>query len=220
MRSGIVTKIIACCKLSRSRRFTLILFFGNSAITIFLYLRFYFNNTYAHICNQNDSDIIPFHSTASRDDCSGQIDDGHNWQYRNGIDGTWHCWSNASPGRASSQTSAYLLKICHCFWSLLFDYQEWNLNWLNQKPVDYLGVIVYLARRSELDKLNMSLLSLRQYLRNPRPIVIFHEGDLNDVTTQSALARTLGSQTPLGFEHIRLPYRVRAYLLNRQNNVQ
>ena len=83
------------------------------------------------------------------------------------------------------------------------------MKWFNQEPVDYLGVIIYLARRSELHKLNMSLLSLRQYLRKPRPIVIFHEDDLNDVTIQSALAKTLGSHTPLGFEHIRFPYRVR-----------
>ncbi|CAF1192629.1 unnamed protein product [Rotaria sordida] len=81
----------------------------------------------------------------------------------------------------------------------------WNVKWFNQAPVDYLGVIVYLARRSELYKLNMSLLSLRRYLRKPRPVVIFHDDDLNDIGIQLALAKTLRSDIPLGFEHIRFP---------------
>jgi hypothetical protein len=85
------------------------------------------------------------------------------------------------------------------------------VKWLNQTPVNYLGVIVYLAQRSELHKLNMSLLSLRQYLRKSRPVVIFHEDDLNDANIQLSLANTLGSDIPLGFEHIRFPTRVRAF---------
>jgi hypothetical protein len=85
------------------------------------------------------------------------------------------------------------------------------VKWYNQAPANYLGVIIYLARRNELHKLNMSLLSLRRYLPKPRPIVIFHEDDLNDTNIQFSLANTLGSSIPLGFEHIRFPNRVRAF---------
>jgi hypothetical protein len=82
------------------------------------------------------------------------------------------------------------------------------VKWFNQEPVDYLGVIVYLAYRRELHILNQSLLLLRQHLPKPRPVVIFHENDLDDINIQLDLAKTLGSNVPLGFEHIRFPTQV------------
>jgi hypothetical protein len=85
------------------------------------------------------------------------------------------------------------------------------VKWFNQAPANYLGVIIYLVQRSELHKLNMSLLSLRRYLRKSRPVVIFHEDDLNDINIQTSLASTLGSNISLGFEHIRFPTRVRVF---------
>ncbi|CAF3308825.1 unnamed protein product [Rotaria socialis] len=82
------------------------------------------------------------------------------------------------------------------------------MKWYNREPENSLGVIVYLTTVGQLSQLNASLLSLRQYLFRPRPVVVFHEGDLNDVNIQLALANTLGSNVPLGFEHIRFPTKV------------
>ena len=49
----------------------------------------------------------------------------------------------------------------------------------------------------------MSLAQLSRLLsNNPRPVVIFHEGDLSRNDTQHSLARILGSRTPLAFESI------------------
>ncbi|CAF3619706.1 unnamed protein product, partial [Rotaria socialis] len=79
------------------------------------------------------------------------------------------------------------------------------MKWYNQEPENSLGGIVYLTTIGQLSQLNASLLSLRQYLFKPRPVVVFHEGDLNDVNIQLALANTLGSNVPLGFKHIRFP---------------
>jgi hypothetical protein len=59
----------------------------------------------------------------------------------------------------------------------------------------------------------MSLLSLRQYLFKPRPVVIFHEGDLEQSNIQLALANTLAPDIPLGFEHIRFPTQVNVVVL-------
>jgi hypothetical protein len=88
------------------------------------------------------------------------------------------------------------------------DRTVWKVKWFNRAPENSLGVILYLTERSQLTDLNISLLSLRQYLFKPRPVVIFHEGDFDDVNIQLALASTLGSNIPLGFEHIRFPTKV------------
>ncbi|CAF4649539.1 unnamed protein product, partial [Rotaria sp. Silwood2] len=81
----------------------------------------------------------------------------------------------------------------------------WKVKWYNRAPENSLGVIIYLTEIGQLSHLNISLLSLRRYLFKPRPIVIFHEGDFDDVNIQLALASILGSNMPLGFEHIRFP---------------
>jgi hypothetical protein len=95
----------------------------------------------------------------------------------------------------------------------LADASRWKVKWFNRAPVNYLGVIVYLSQGTELSDLNMSLLSLRQYLFKPRPVVIFHEGDLEQNNIQLALANTLAPDIPLGFERIRFPTRVNDVVL-------
>lgn len=74
-------------------------------------------------------------------------------------------------------------------------------------------MIVYLASVKDMLNLTVSLLSLRQNLFKPRPVVIFHEGDFNDEKIQLALANTLGSNISLGFEQIRFPTKVSKDLL-------
>ncbi|CAF4169562.1 unnamed protein product [Rotaria magnacalcarata] len=82
------------------------------------------------------------------------------------------------------------------------------MKWYNREPENSLGVIVYLTTVGQLSQLNASLLSLRQFLFKPRPVVVFHEGDFNDVNVQLALANTLGSNALLAFEHIRFPTKI------------
>jgi hypothetical protein len=113
------------------------------------------------------------------------IDRQDEWQYQNSITGEWFYWRSIYKKQNSSI--------------------EWRVKWLNVAPTSSLGVIVYLTTRNELDSLNKSLLQLSRLLvNNPRPVVIFHEGDFSDNDTQLSLAQTLGSRTPLGFERIRV----------------
>ncbi|UJR20755.1 hypothetical protein I4U23_023873 [Adineta vaga] len=114
------------------------------------------------------------------------IDRYDEWQYQNSITGQWYPWH------------------------ITYDYQEtdvkWNVKWFNTEPVSYLGVIVYLAIHSEMKELRLSLTQLSRLLvNNPRPVVIFHQGDFNDNITQNSLAQALGPNTPLGFEQINFP---------------
>ncbi len=105
------------------------------------------------------------------------------WKYQNSITGEWYYWRTIYKKEKNDT--------------------EWRVKWLNIAPTSSLGVIVYLTTRNELDSLNKSLLQLSRLLsNNPRPVVIFHEGDLSDDDTQKSLAQTLGSRTPLGFERI------------------
>ncbi|CAF4752983.1 unnamed protein product, partial [Rotaria sp. Silwood1] len=68
----------------------------------------------------------------------------------------------------------------------------------------YLGVIVYLTTTNELNPLKTSLTQLSRLLsNNPRPVVIFHEGDFDADDIQKSLSNILGNHTPLGFERIR-----------------
>ncbi|CAF5210302.1 unnamed protein product [Rotaria magnacalcarata] len=99
--------------------------------------------------------------------------------------------------------------VYHFFF--ISDVAAWKMKWLNQEPKNTLGVIVYLTSVRELPQLNISLLSLRQNLFKPRPIVIFHEGDFNNVNVQLALATTLGTNIPISFEHIRFPTKVNTF---------
>ncbi|CAF3396955.1 unnamed protein product [Rotaria socialis] len=111
------------------------------------------------------------------------IDRQNDWKYQNSITGTWYRW-----GTTDEKQNHHI---------------EWRVNWLNVAPVSYLGVIVYLTTRDELNSLHTSLAQLSHLLsNNPRPVVIFHEGDFNDTNIQKSLAKTLGDRTPLGFECI------------------
>ncbi|CAF5189197.1 unnamed protein product, partial [Rotaria magnacalcarata] len=111
------------------------------------------------------------------------IDRQNDWKYQNSITGTWYRWKTTDEKQN--------------------DHIEWRVNWLNVAPTSYLGVIVYLTTRDELNSLHTSLAQLSHLLsNNPRPVVIFHEGDLNDTYIQKSLAKTLGDRTPLGFECI------------------
>ena len=113
----------------------------------------------------------------------------------------------------SGMTQLRLKDVCfrielHSFkiaFVFLSDRLVWTVKWFNCQPNDTLCVIIYLMKRDELSDLNISLVSLRQYLFKPRPIVIFHEGDLDDADTQNSLAKILGPNIPLGFEQIRFP---------------
>ena len=105
------------------------------------------------------------------------------WQYQNSITSQWYNWTIASKKQDNQM--------------------KWPVKWLNVAPTSYLGVIVYLARNGELDSLKTSLFQLSLLLsNNPRPVVIFHEGDLSTNDTQQTLARALGTRAPLAFERI------------------
>ena len=93
------------CKSPRLHRFIFILVFSNIGIIFFLHFCFYFNDIHTYVCNASDSNVTRFHTTMHKDDCSGQIDDGGQWQYKNGIHGTWHCWSNPNSVPTSNHTS-------------------------------------------------------------------------------------------------------------------
>jgi alpha 1,2-mannosyltransferase len=113
------------------------------------------------------------------------IDRQDEWRYQNSITGEWFHWRTVYKKQSNNAS-------------------EWRVNWLNVAPTSYLGVIVYLTKLNELNSLNMSLAQLSRLLsNNPRPVVIFHEGDLSRNDTQHSLARTLGSRTPLAFERIK-----------------
>ncbi|CAF4556630.1 unnamed protein product [Rotaria sp. Silwood2] len=106
------------------------------------------------------------------------------WQYQNSITGEWYHWRTTSNKQNNSV--------------------EWRIKWLNIAPTSYLGVIVYLTTTGELNPLNTSLTQLSRLLsNNPRPVVIFHEGDFDADDLQKSLAKTLGDRNPLGFERIR-----------------
>ncbi|CAF2814702.1 unnamed protein product [Rotaria sp. Silwood2] len=112
------------------------------------------------------------------------VDRQDEWQYQNSITGQWYHWRTVYK-RPDNQP-------------------EWRVNWLNVAPKSYLGVIVYLATYGELKSLQMSLAQLsRLLLNNPRPVAIFHEGDLSANHIQQLLAQTLGNHTPLAFECIK-----------------
>ena len=117
------------------------------------------------------------------------IDRPDEWRYQNSITGEWFHWQTVYKKQSNNPS-------------------EWRVNWLNVAPTSYLGVIVYLAKFDELDSLNISLAQLSRLLsNNPRPVVIFHEGDLSNNDTQHSLARILGSRTPLAFERIKFSNR-------------
>ncbi|CAF0984586.1 unnamed protein product [Rotaria sp. Silwood1] len=106
------------------------------------------------------------------------------WQYQNSITGQWYHW-----------TTTYNKQN---------KYVEWRVKWLNVAPTSYLGVIVYLTTTNELNPLKTSLTQLSRLLsNNPRPVVIFHEGDFDADDIQKSLSNILGNHTPLGFERIR-----------------
>ena len=117
------------------------------------------------------------------------------WKYQNSLTGQWYHWRIP--------------------YSNQHNYTQWTLKWLNTPPSSSLGVIVYLTTRHEFALLNQSLLQLSRLLvNNPRPIVIFHEGDFAENDIQQSLANTLGSRTPLGFERIQFvntPYQQRRF---------
>jgi alpha 1,2-mannosyltransferase len=130
----------------------------------------------------------------------GIIDRQDEWKYQNSITGEWYYWRTIY-NKQNNDT-------------------EWRVKWLNVVPTSSLGVIVYLTTRNELDSLNKSLLQLSRLLSNhPRPVVIFHEGDLGDNDTQKALAQTLGSRTPLAFERIQFFNNTKGpWLVHRQSS--
>ncbi|CAF1153578.1 unnamed protein product [Rotaria sordida] len=112
------------------------------------------------------------------------VDRQDEWEYQNSITGQWYHWRTVYK-RQNNPT-------------------EWRVNWLNVAPKSYLGVIVYLAPYGEFKSLQTSLAQLSHLLsNNPRPIAIFHEGDLSDNNIQQSLAQTLGNHTPLTFERIK-----------------
>ncbi|CAF1404179.1 unnamed protein product [Adineta steineri] len=105
------------------------------------------------------------------------------WRYQNTITGQWHHWQTLHKNHTNTL--------------------KWPVNWLNLSPPSYLGVIVYLTKKDEIDSLRISLAQLSFLLsNNPRPVVIFHEGDFDNNQTQQSLAQILGSRTPLAFERI------------------
>ncbi len=111
------------------------------------------------------------------------IDRQDEWRYQNSITGEWYNWRTVHK-KHNTDT-------------------KWRVKWLNIVPTSSLGVIVYLTRRHELDSLNQSLIQLSRLLsNNPRPVVIFHEGDFSDNDIQQSIAQILGSRTPLAFERI------------------
>jgi hypothetical protein len=111
------------------------------------------------------------------------VDRRDEWRYQNSITGEWYHWRIGYKKQNENPT--------------------WRVRWLNSVPSSSLGVIVYLAIRNELESLNVSLTQLSRVLSiNPRPVVIFHEGDFGDDDTQQSLARILGPRTPLAFERL------------------
>ena len=111
------------------------------------------------------------------------VDRQDEWKYQNSITGQWYNWKIP-------------LKKQH-------NNTEWTVKWLNTPPTSSLGVIVYLTTRGELASLNQSFMQLSRLLvNNPRPVVVFHEGDFDDNDVQQFLAPALGSRTPLAFERI------------------
>ncbi|CAF4191825.1 unnamed protein product, partial [Adineta steineri] len=105
------------------------------------------------------------------------------WRYQNSVTGQWYHWQTLHKNPS--------------------DTPEWPVNWLNLSPPSYLGVIVYLTTTNEINSLRISLTQLSLLLsNNPRPVVIFHEGDFDNNQTQQSLAQILGSRTPLAFERI------------------
>ena len=106
------------------------------------------------------------------------------WEYQNSLTGQWYTWKTVHERRYTND--------------------KWTVQWLNTSPISSLGVIVYLTTKSQLHSLKISLSQLaRLLINNPRPIVIFHEGDFNDDNTQHLLANIVGSKMPLAFEHVR-----------------
>jgi alpha 1,2-mannosyltransferase len=111
------------------------------------------------------------------------IDRQDEWQYQNSITGEWHHWGTVDKNQSIDA--------------------EWPIYWLNVPPTSYLGVIVYLTRRTETDSLRRSFTQLSRLLsNNPRPVAVFHEGDLDNSDIQRSLAQTLDSRTPLAFQRI------------------
>jgi hypothetical protein len=111
------------------------------------------------------------------------IDRQDEWRYQNTITGQWYHWRTIYKKQDTDV--------------------EWRVHWLNVAPTSYLGVIVYLTTHNEIEALRTSLTQLSRLLSNhPRPVVIFHEGDLSNNDTQQSLAQTLGSRTPLAFERV------------------
>ncbi|CAF4141454.1 unnamed protein product, partial [Adineta steineri] len=126
--------------------------------------------------------ILPNHSLSSDLD-NETINNQDPWRYQNTITGQWYHWQTYN--KISSNT------------------HKWPVNWLNLSPTSYLGVIVYLTKKDEVNSLRLSLTQLSLLLsNNPRPVVIFHEGDFDNNQTQQSLAQILGSRTPLAFERI------------------
>lgn len=105
------------------------------------------------------------------------------WKYQNGITGQWYHWRTMHKKEDNDTI--------------------WQTKWLNTGPISSLGVIVYLATRGDIGSLEISFKQLSYLLsKKPRPVVIFHEGDLGDDDIQQHLAEKLGPYTPLGFERI------------------
>ncbi|CAF4105155.1 unnamed protein product [Rotaria magnacalcarata] len=151
-------------------------------------MRLYFFSGLTTSCNTLKFDSLKLHNETSNHVTSNNITDESYWYYKNSVDGLWRRWDIS----VNSETNV----------------AAWKMKWLNQEPKNTLGVIVYLTSVRELPQLNISLLSLRQNLFKPRPIVIFHEGDFNNVNVQLALATTLGTNIPISFEHIRFPTKI------------
>lgn len=103
----------------------------------------------------------------------------NDWKYQNSITSEWFHWTTTEKNHS------------------------WSVKWLNTPPKSSLGVIVYLVTRGESSYLNQSLAQLsRLLINNPRPVVIFHEGDFLENDLQQSFARTITSQFPLAFERI------------------
>lgn len=132
---------------------------------------------------------VIFQSTRSRICVSNTISNNtvdyqDGWQYQNSITGEWYYWSTEQQNSSNNVES--------------------SVNWLNVAPTSYLGVIVYLTTINEIESLRTSLTQLARLLsNNPRPVVIFHEGDFNNENIQKSLAEILGDRTPLSFQSIR-----------------
>jgi hypothetical protein len=108
MHLHITNLVVTCFKPSLHHPLhRLILCFITITIIVFLYFCFNFNEIHAY--NQPSSKFTKSHSTRYSNNCRSQINDTNQWQYKNGVHGTWHCWSIQNPILGTSQTSMYLI---------------------------------------------------------------------------------------------------------------